>query len=549
MLWKIPRIAGDELQIQLETGKKLFVVGANGSGKSALLQFLVTSAPNEAKIERVAAHRQTWLDSGAIRLTAQDRKSFEENKNHWDRHSNARWKEDDGQNRQSAILFDLVARDNSIARSITQSVRDGKTKKAKKMASDSPSPFDELNRLLELGLLPVWLENIKGEEIIAHNRLSGGAGYSIAQMSDGERNAAMLGAKVLTIDPGTILLIDEPERHLHRGSTEAFLSTLFEQREDCCFVVFTHEIVLPSVSPEADVIILRSCRWAGDRGEAWDADFLPGSTELPEDVKNAVLGARRRVLFVEGTRQSLDFPLYQALFPGILVIPKENSSNVERAVIGLRQSQEHHHVEAFGLIDRDGRTSDIVQALEKKQVFALDVHSAEALYYCSDSMDAVARQQAKTLGCDAKQLTRLAKERAVTRIRKEIGTMELAERMAARRCEIQIRNRMLAEAPDWKKLQKDGDPKICVRIKSPYADEVKRFKTLVDNEDLDGLVSSYPLRESGVFCEIARALECASEENYRKVVLSRMRSGGKKLLRRLRDRVGPLSVRLGFDVS
>ncbi|WP_442947933.1 AAA family ATPase [Nostoc sp.] len=45
----------------------------------------------------------------------------------------------------------------------------------------------------------------------------GGTPYSIAELSDGERNALLIAANVLTVKNGTLVLIDEPERHLHRS--------------------------------------------------------------------------------------------------------------------------------------------------------------------------------------------------------------------------------------------------------------------------------------------------------------------------------------------
>ena len=65
-----------------------------------------------------------------------------------------------------------------------------------------------------------------------------------------------------------------------------------------------------------------------------------------------------------------------------------------KAVSGLRGSEDLHHVEAFGLIDRDNRASEEVQKLAEGFVFALDVYSVEALYYCSHAIAAVAQRQA-----------------------------------------------------------------------------------------------------------------------------------------------------------
>ena len=76
--------------------------------------------------------------------------------------------------------------------------------------------FEQLNELLALGTLPVSLENSEGEEILARHG-NDSVSFSIAQMSDGERSAALIAATVLTVKPETVLLIDEPELHLHRA--------------------------------------------------------------------------------------------------------------------------------------------------------------------------------------------------------------------------------------------------------------------------------------------------------------------------------------------
>ena len=93
-----------------------------------------------------------------------------------------------------------------------------------------------------------------------------GQSFPLPRMSDGERSAAIIAATVLTADPGTTFLIDEPERHLHRAIITPFLAALFAKRLDCAFVISTHELALPLTAPEADVLVVRSCAWAGEPG-------------------------------------------------------------------------------------------------------------------------------------------------------------------------------------------------------------------------------------------------------------------------------------------
>ena len=404
---------------------------------------------------------------------------------------------------------------------------------AGELASTSKSPFQQLNNLLDLGNLDISLSNSNDEEILAEHK-DNDLSYSMAQMSDGERAAAIIAVNVLVADPGTAFLIDEPERHLHRSIIEPFLSALFGQRQDCIFVISTHEIALPIANRAASVVILRSCAWNGSQPRAWDAEVLESGVELPEDLKRDILGARRRILFVEGASTSLDLPLYRALFPDLSVIPKGSCNDVIRAVNGLRSSRKHHHVEAFGLIDRDDRQPDETEKLAERGIFALDVCSVESLYYCSDAIAAVASRQADSLGCKSDEMISTATQSALKVI---ADTCCLPERMAARRSERRVRSRIEVLAPDWQKIMESGEHlQMPPTVESPYAGELTRFKELASAEDLDGLIARYPLRESPVFDKIAQALECGNKTNYKSMVVTRVREDD-DLARKLKDRI------------
>ena len=538
MNWNIPRISGDPLPISLQSGDRFFIVGSNGSGKSALIQHFV-SGHQDRNIRRISAHRQTWLDSGSLNLTPLSRKQFEQNNTSTEREYEALWQDYNAEQKQSAVLFDLVAKENTRARSITRFVDSEDLDEASKLAAKSVSAFVQLNDLLALGTLLIDLENSNDEEILAKHRRSG-ASYSIAQMSDGERNAAIIGATVLTVDPGTVLLIDEPERHLHRSIIVPFLAALFAKREDCAFVVSTHELALPAANPTAGVLMVRSCEWENNRARAWDIDLFEPNDQLPEELRLAILGARRKVLFFEGTGTSLDLPIYNALFPDISVAASGTSTDVQRAVEGMRDSQYLHHVEAYGLIDSDGRSEDAVNALVERGVFALDVYSVESLYYCSDALDAVAARQAQSLGRDLDGM----KESALQAAFAALTESGLTERMAARRCEHLVRNQITSLAPDWKTIRDQALSDFQISLKSPFHDELARFTELLNAKAFDQLVARYPLRDSRVFEAVAHALEFSKRELYEQTLIARVQSDG-VLAEKLRVRIGPLSLALG----
>ena len=225
----------------------MFVVGPNGSGKSALIQHAVTSVGAQ-NVRRISAHRQTWMQSGAIGLTPQNRREFGQQHDNHESNPIYRWKEWNAEGQLSSVMFDLVAKDNDQARRIADQARAGNYTEMERIVNCEPGVFDQINELLDLATLAVTVENSAGENLFAR-RKGTNEQYDIAQMSDGERNAVILAANVLTVNPGTVLLIDEPERHLHRSIIEPLLSALFAHREDCAFIVSTHELALPMANP------------------------------------------------------------------------------------------------------------------------------------------------------------------------------------------------------------------------------------------------------------------------------------------------------------
>ena len=395
--------------------------------------------------------------------------------------------------------------------------------------------FEELNDLLKVGRLAVTIENSDGEQILARHR-DASEPFGMEQMSDGERSAVILAATILTVDPGTVLLIDEPERHLHRSIIEPFLTALFEQRKDCPFVISTHEPALPMSNPNSDVLVVRSCQWNGTTATAWDVSLLEKDTGLPEDVKRAILGARRKILFVEGKAHSLDIQLYEALFPDISIRPVDSCEDVTKVVRGLRNSQQHHNVEAFGLIDGDNRDEDEVARLEEQGIHALNEYSVESLYYCLDAMNAVAARQADSLGEIAAEMSETAK----TGVLATLGQNGLAERMAARRCERRIRREYQSSLPNWRSISENVKHLVCIDTEKPYAEELCRFRSLREAEDIEKIIARYPVRESAVIDKIVGAFDL-SREKYEKTLLSRIRTDT-GLAEKIRRRIGPLSL-------
>ena len=536
--WSIPRISNHPINLTLKNGNLLFLVGANGSGKSALIQqFVLQDKSGNQKIKWITAHRQTWFNSGSVDLTPASRQQYEQQDLRYRRNYESRWKDFQAGQDLSAVLFDLVAKINTRARNITDQMDKGNYKKAKRISDRSKSALTQINELLARGRFSVRLESSKDDSLLA--RHPKGQPFNMAEMSDGERSAVIIAAHVITAESGAVLLIDEPERHLHRSIIQPFLSALFDlRREDCAFIISTHEIALSVANPDARVLMLRSCQWRNSQCVAWDAEVLKPNSGVPEELRRTILGSRKRVLFVEGRSDSLDFSLYITLFPNLSVEPMGSCEEVQKAVLGLRESQDHHDVEAFGLIDRDNRFPEDVKELAEKHIFALETYSVEAFYYCSDAIAAIAHEQARLRGEDEHQLIESTKQKALNVLENH------AEEMASRMCERQIRKRALSKTPDWKSIMNNPIQAVCVPIDSQlYFKELNRFNELVNQGKLDQLIVRYPVHKSRTLEIIATSLKCENKNDYERVVLTHVQRNN-ELAEKFRKRIGPLSKKI-----
>lgn len=84
----IPRANGAAFTSSINVGNVLIFVGANGSGKSSLVQSIFSS--HSANARRISAHRQNWLQEGDGGMTPTARAQLDKDLRIWDRDPTAR---------------------------------------------------------------------------------------------------------------------------------------------------------------------------------------------------------------------------------------------------------------------------------------------------------------------------------------------------------------------------------------------------------------------------------------------------------------------------
>ena len=464
---EIPIAGGNVEPTTLKTGEILFVLGANGSGKSGLISQLYNGHNQDAK--RISAHRQTWFTSNTLDLTPHRRESLENNIRSQDQQIYSRWREDYAAERAGAAVYDLIDTDTILEREIASLVRGGKITEAQDKAK-SPSPIQSLNELLQLSNLPIEISIEKGQRIMASR--NGSAAYSVAELSDGERNAFLIAAAILTAEVGTLLLIDEPERHLHRSIVSPLLSSLFEKRKDCAFIVSTHEVMLPVDNPTAHTLLLRSCEYEDSQAKSWKGDFLSPEAPIDDELKRDILGARQKIIFVEGTASSLDGPLYSLLFPQVSVIPKASCRDVEQTVRSLRKAEEMHWLRPWGIVDNDRRSEKDIKCLRDRGVFALPYYSVESIYYHPQMIRHVVKRMTKVTGENIAELFDKVIDRALQKITEQRDhlVLKVVEKLA--------RQDVFTHLPTKENIQNNCQVDIQVDVAGLRTAEEKDFDDL-----------------------------------------------------------------------
>ncbi len=467
------------------------------------------SSASSDKARRITAHRQTWFRSGSPEFTGRQRAEYETSVFHYDRQTTSRWMDDYSEQRAQMAIYDLVNSENVRAREITRAVDAKKGDEVDKL-SVKDGAFSTLNRLLRLANLDIIVSIEANDEIVASR--SGSKPYSIARLSDGERNAILIAANVLTVPAGALLLIDEPERHLHRSIVSPLLTLLLKERPDCAFIVSTHEPLLPVDNPDSKVLLTRACTYQGDGVESYDIDLLEGSRGIDDDLKQTILGERRKIVFVEGAEHSLDKPLYSLLFPNASIVAKASCREVENAVAGIKGADELHWVKPFGLVDNDTSEPERIADLQSKGVIVLNVYSVESIYYHPEVQKLAGEQLAAVVGGDLTEKLLKANIDAIKAIADSAG------HLSARVAEKSARAEVFSLLPKKGEIAAGGKRTAEIDFGKYAQNEAERIETLISTSDFVGVLQRYPIRESSALDAIAKALNFTNRAQYEAAV-------------------------------
>src|SRR5690625_4127097 len=292
---------------QLKTGKPIVILGANGSGKTRLsvkieeLNDQGFSGRNDSRldeslsVQRITAQKSLSLSEDIVIKgldVAKQEATIGSNSPHSSKFG-YRYQNNPVTsllNDYDKILSLFFARNNKL---IEQYHKDCDIAHSKN--EELPIPIKSLIKKAEEiwnYLLPKRQLDLSGNQV---NVLFNGGDYHGKEMSDGERVILYMIVQALSVESKSLLIIDEPELHIHKAITNKLWDKLEEVRHDCVFMYITHDLDFAVSRSINEIIWVKSY----NGNEEWDYEFLPLSdySDFPEALLFEMLGTQKKIIF------------------------------------------------------------------------------------------------------------------------------------------------------------------------------------------------------------------------------------------------------------
>ncbi|MBX4896556.1 ATP-binding protein [Rhizobium bangladeshense] len=286
----------------IEAGSSIIFVGANGGGKTRLAVHIEKSLGLNA--HRISAHRALILNPDVAKISEKKalmglRTGHANEEARVGHRQGSRW----GGKEAIQLLndFDYLIQALFAEQSNTSLKAYNQNKPGSAEPKEVEFQLTKLDQLKDIWsrLLPHRVLHISGDDILV-SLPNSESRYKASDMSDGERAIFYMIGQALVAEADQVLIVDEPELHVHRSIISKLWDELEAARPDCAFVFITHDLEF-AAARAAQKYVIRDY----DPLPRWIIDEVPEDTGFDEELATLILGSRRPILFVEGDRSSV----------------------------------------------------------------------------------------------------------------------------------------------------------------------------------------------------------------------------------------------------
>lgn len=390
----LPDENGMKKDIEVENNS-IIIIGANGAGKSKLGAWI--EQQNFNYVHRIAAQKKltfgeyiplkSYEEAENIMIYGSNDPNYFNNKNYrWDWGKGYTTKQLDD---YEAVLAALIAKKNKQQEDFINKFKN----LSKNDRSEVEDPLTVIDKMTNIWKKIFPHRNIKFDDakiIASFTEEEKNQKYNAREMSEGERVVLYLIAQCLCIPNEKIIIIDEPELHLHRSIMNRLWLELENERKDCLFIYITHDTQFAAGHAHSQKIWVKSYD-----GETWKLESV-NKSEIPEQCLLDILGNRKDVLFVEGTQDSYDTNIYREIYKDKYIVPCGSCTKVIEYTKAMNSNNQLHHLKATGLIDRDYRTENEINSLKESNIYVLEIAEVENLFCVEEVLDAINKHQGFT---------------------------------------------------------------------------------------------------------------------------------------------------------
>ena len=379
---KLPLPFGGKESPIIEGKNSVVLIGANGSGKTRMSIWIEENNKN-LNVHRISAQKSLTMPSST---NTSDLESSRERFFYGQNTDDKAWLKNDGKfqgrwgGRPAIHLLDDF---HHLMQLLF-------TEAFQKLWNDNKKTTTKLYEIKSIWETVITNKALKFEagKIEVSNKNSPDEKFNGAEMSDGEREIFYFIGEVLCVPKNSVIIIDEPENHLHKSILIRLWNAIESARQDCLFVYITHDLAF-AVSRNNSQII-----WVKDMPQpnVWKYELLSQDYFPIDGLRLQILGSRQDVLLVEGKESSLDKRLYPLIFTEYNVIPIEGCTRVISFTKAFNALNEMHYCKVRGIVDRDRRTDKEIEDLNKAGVFCPEVAEIENLFLLPEVIRIVAQK-------------------------------------------------------------------------------------------------------------------------------------------------------------
>lgn len=512
--FSIPSTEG-QTEISVKAGSSVVFVGANGGGKTRLAVHIEETL--SLKAHRISAHRALTLNPSVAKIGEQEAlsrlrtgaASADATAKH---RAGNRW-----QGKAAVSLlndFDFLLQ-VLFADQANKSLETHKKVRADDFSPAEPTKFEQLTEIWER-LLPHRQLHINGDNIqVASPGLD--TPYAASEMSDGERAIFYLIGQTLVAADELLLIIDEPELHVHSSIMAKLWDELEATRQDCAFVFITHDLGFAATRTAQKLVI---CDY--DPMPRWSIEWVPDDTGFDEEVTTLILGSRQPILFVEGTDTSLDPAIYRCCFPDWTVTPRGSCEEVIHSVVTMRRNKAFTRVTCSGIVDADDYQAEEVAHLADLGVAVLPVSEIENIIL----LPAVSRAIAESEGYESADLeTRLNELKKA--IFESLDSAALIDEVVTRYCRRRIDRLLkkidLSEAGNVSEIRAEYvRTTTALDIADISREATERIQGAIREQELATLLANYD--NKGLMALAARHLKNQKLEDFKSWLIRVLRN-------------------------